>query len=230
MNKSDSITDLAAALAATQAEMPPAPMNSVNPFLKNKYADLGAIIKTCAPIMAKHGLSVTQHPYSDGATIGVTTLLMHKSGQWLESELSMPLADERGKSSAQVAGSIITYLRRYALASVLGMYADEDTDGHTEGGKTQPERTQAQPTKTVEKPPANGNGKPAAMTYEIACAMVGGDGKKYGDLPNEELANKTTGINTELRKKDISAEKRAELKRKFEAIGIILKERNNGGK
>lgn len=136
--QSESVKALAAALAAAQAEMPSVPMNSVNPFLKNKFADLGAVIQSSRPVLAKHGLSLTQFPVSDGDRVGVTTTLMHSSGEWMSQSVSLPLSEEKGKSAAQVAGSIVTYLRRYSWSSVLGLYADEDTDGH------QPERKPAE--------------------------------------------------------------------------------------
>jgi hypothetical protein len=59
--------------------------------------------------------------------IGVNTVLMHKSGQFIEKTVMLPTPTE-GRNVAQEPGKIITYLRRYAYASVLGMYADEDTD------------------------------------------------------------------------------------------------------
>lgn len=129
MNKSESIKNLSAALAAAQAEMPSVKMNSVNPFLKNKFADLGAVIETSRPILAKHGLSISQFPTSFDNQVGVTTILMHASGEWLEDTMTMQASEEKGKSAAQVAGSVITYLRRYSWSAVLGLYADEDTDG-----------------------------------------------------------------------------------------------------
>lgn len=135
MNKSSTIKELAFALSKAQAEMPPAEMNAINPFLKNKYADLGSVIKTAKPILAKYGLSVSQLPVSNGEMIGVTTILMHDSGEWIESTLTLSIGEEKGKSSAQVAGSIISYLRRYSLSSILGMYSDEDTDGNGEQDK-----------------------------------------------------------------------------------------------
>jgi len=139
INKSESIKELAAA----QSQMPAVQMNAVNPFLKNKYADLGAIISTAQPILAKHGLSVSQLPTSEDDHVGVTTMLMHESGEWLSTEMSLSIGEEKGKSNAQVAGSIITYLRRYSLASMLGMYADEDGDGNAP--KPQPAKPQAKP-------------------------------------------------------------------------------------
>lgn len=139
MNKSESIVHLAEALSAAQAEMPAVKFNSTNPFLKSRYADLGAIVDTAKPILAKQGLSVPQLTFSADGEIGVETVLLHKSGEWISSRVSLSLETEKGKSAAQVAGSTITYLRRYGYASILGMFADEDTDGHgasTTGGSS----------------------------------------------------------------------------------------------
>lgn len=147
MNKSESIKELAGALAKAQAELPAATFDAENPFLKNRYASLGAIIETSRPVLAKHGLAVSQLTITEGDQVGVTTVLMHASGEWLESTATLATGEERGKSSAQVAGSVITYLRRYSLASVLGMYADEDTDGHA-----------PKPAAPVVKPAAKSNG------------------------------------------------------------------------
>jgi len=138
MNKSESIVKLAAALAKAQAEMPAVKMNAVNPFLKNKYADLGAVIETSRPVLAKHGLAIVQTVIGDGVQIGVTTMLAHESGEWLQDTITLSLGEEKGKSSAQVAGSIISYLRRYSWASILGLYADEDTDGNHSQPKQEP--------------------------------------------------------------------------------------------
>lgn len=128
MNKSESIKELASALAAAQSEFTPVPLNAVNPFLKNKYADLSSVIESAKPILAKHGLSIAQLVENEQG-IGVTTILMHTSGEWLSSMLSLPLGDERGKSLAQVAGSIITYIRRYTYGAILGLYTGDDDDG-----------------------------------------------------------------------------------------------------
>jgi len=130
MNKSESIKNLAEALSKAQTEMPTVKFNAKNPFLKNRYADLGAIISTSKPILAKHGLSVSQLTGNNGDCVGVETVLMHESGEWLESSMYLPVGVEKGKSQAQVAGSIITYLRRYSLSAILGMYSDEDGDGN----------------------------------------------------------------------------------------------------
>lgn len=158
MQHSDTLAELGKALAAVQGEMGHAPMNATNPFLRSKYADLGAIIETAKPVLPQHGLSYSQHPCGEGGRIGVETILMHSSGEWLSSRIEMDAVDERGKSAAQVAGSIITYLRRYALAAALGIYADEDNDGNapakpraTKTAEPSPPAQSSAPTKTPEK-------------------------------------------------------------------------------
>ena len=130
MNKSETLTELAKALNKAQAELKPAEMNKTNPFLKNRYADLGSVLEAARPVLKKNGLSIAQFPASDDSRIGLTTILMHVSGEWLEETMMLPVEQEKGKSGAQVAGSIISYLRRYGLSAVLGIYADEDADGN----------------------------------------------------------------------------------------------------
>ena len=77
-------------------------------------------------MLAKHGLSVMQLPTSDETAVTVTTLLMHSSGQFIESE---PFKVLLTKKDAQAAGSALTYARRYSLSSVLGIAWDDDDDG-----------------------------------------------------------------------------------------------------
>lgn len=154
MNKSESIAKLSGALSKAQSEMPAAELNATNPFLKNKYADLGSIIKAAKPVLGKHGLSVAQSTTSNNGDIGVTTLLIHESGEWLEDTVYLPLGDEKGKSQAQVAGSIVSYLRRYSLASMLCIYADEDTDGETGKG----EKPKAENKPVAQQKPEKSNG------------------------------------------------------------------------
>lgn len=129
MNKSETLTHLATALAKAQAEMPVAVFDATNPFLKSKYASLGAVIQASRPILAKHKLSLVQFPISDAAGIGVESILAHESGEFVAERILIPLTEEKGKSKVQSAGSTLTYLRRYSWASILGMYSDEDSDG-----------------------------------------------------------------------------------------------------
>lgn len=154
MNKSENIGNLATALSKAQGELKPASKDATNPFLKNKFADLGSVIEAVRATLAKYELSFVQIPVTSGDTVGVETILMHSSGEWLGDAVYLPLDDEKGISRSQVAGKVITYLRRYALSAVLGVYADEDTDGNGTG-KAPPQRApQTAQNKPTAAPPA----------------------------------------------------------------------------
>lgn len=89
---------------------------------KFKYADLSACVKAASPALKEHGLSVAQL-INDGKLI---TILSHKSGQWLKSELTLP---PQGVDY-QAFGSAITYLKRYSYCAILGIVADTDDDAN----------------------------------------------------------------------------------------------------
>ena len=125
MNKSDSIKELAAALAAAQAEIENAGKNASNPHFKSKYADLAEVLNTVRPVLARHKLSVAQFPSLADGMASVETILMHASGEWISGIASAPLS----KPDAQGVGSATTYLRRYSLAALAGV-AQEDDDGN----------------------------------------------------------------------------------------------------
>ncbi len=162
MERSDTIGALASALSAAQSEMPAAPMQAENPFLHNRYADLGSVISTAKPILAQHGLSVSQIVTGEGGAIGIETILMHESGEFIASTAVLPLGEERGKSLAQLAGANITYLRRYAYAAILGMYADEDTDGNVPSQKPESGNKTTQRPTTQPQPNNGGQGSTQA--------------------------------------------------------------------
>lgn len=122
MYQSNEIDQLAAAMAAAQAEMGAAVKGASNPFFKSKYADLGSVIQAIKPAFAAHGLSYVQLPINDDMGVGVCTRLMHKSGQYIEQAFTLPLA----KQDPQAAGSAITYARRYALQAMAGIPAEDD--------------------------------------------------------------------------------------------------------
>ena len=222
MDKSESIVNLSKALAAAQGEMPAIKFNATNPFLKNHYADLGAVIAGVRPILAKHNLAVTQLVSGEDNVVGVTTMLIHASGEWINETVTLPIGEERGKSSAQVAGSIVTYLRRYALASILGVYSDEDGDGHSPAQT--PREKRAVEREREEQADVQVQGDP--MTIERAMKIENSEGVKYGDLANDKLQAMVLGINKGL-KSELDDEKRAEYLEKKQAIGVILKARAN---
>jgi hypothetical protein len=130
---SETIADLAKALAAAQAEIENAAKGSINPHFRNKYADLAEILNTSRPVLSKHGLSIVQMPGFEDGKVSVETVLMHESGQWIANTLLGPCS----KLDPQGVGSAITYYRRYSLAAFAGI-AQEDDDGSAASGKAQP--------------------------------------------------------------------------------------------
>ena len=125
MNKSESLKELASALCKAQDAMGGAVKGKANPFFKSKYADLGAIIQAIKEPFAKNGLSYTQFPIENEGRIGIETILMHSSGEWISQSFTVQLT----KQDAQGAGSAITYCRRYGLQAVAGI-PSEDDDGN----------------------------------------------------------------------------------------------------
>ena len=144
MKRSESIAALAAALSATQGEMRHALKDSTGQIgqQKTKYADLASCWEACREPLSKNGISVAQTPSADGVKVTITTLLMHKSGEWIESELTMVST----QNTPQAIGSCITYARRYSLASIVGI-SPEDDDGTaaSQGGGKPEARPQSQP-------------------------------------------------------------------------------------
>jgi hypothetical protein len=124
MQKSENINELALALTKAQAEMGGAVTDADNPFFKSKYADLGSIIRVIKPPFAKHGLSYSQFPITSEDRIGVETVIVHESGQFISNEFTMRVP----KADPQSAGGVISYCRRYALQAVCGVPA-VDSDG-----------------------------------------------------------------------------------------------------
>ena len=126
MEKSDNINELATALSKAQGIMENAKKDSENPFFHSKYAGLASVIDTAKKPLSEHGLSVIQLAASDGETVRINTLLLHSSGQWIGDTLVLKPV----KTDPQGMGSAITYGRRYAYSSIIGMASEEDDDGN----------------------------------------------------------------------------------------------------
>jgi len=131
MNKSESIIKLAGALVKFNSEISKVSKDASNPFFKNKYATLDNVIDAARPILTQNGLSILQLPAGDGEHAIMKTLLLHESGEWIESEA---LIIKPIKNDPQAYGSCITYMRRYSLTSFLSLNTGEDDDGNIATG------------------------------------------------------------------------------------------------
>lgn len=131
LRTSESIDAFSTAFVAAQAEIETAPKDKVNPHFKSRYANLTAVADACRAALAKHGLGVLQAPgFADGR-LRMTTRILHKSGQWMESDLDLKPKND----TPQDIGSAITYARRYALGAMLGVMTEEDDDGNAASGR-----------------------------------------------------------------------------------------------
>lgn len=153
MKTSDKIDLLAAALCKAQAAMSPASKDAQNPHFRSKYADLASAWEAAQKPITDNGLAIVQgfEPGVDKALI-IKTMLIHISGQWIESTLVFYPLDQK----PQTLGSCITYGRRYSLMAILGIVPDEDDDGNAASRVPPPPPSasrQRQPPEEFQPPP-----------------------------------------------------------------------------
>lgn len=139
MERSETITALAAALLEFNSEVQKIDKDRKNEFVGNMYATLDNIIENIRPILTKHGLSVMQLSGGNSSEITIQTMLLHKSGEWMMSPL---MSIKPVKDNPQAAGSALTYLRRYSLNAFLSLNTGDDDDANK---ATEPD---TQPTQT----------------------------------------------------------------------------------
>jgi len=140
MEKSESIKELASALAKAQAAMETAKKQNTNPHFKSRYADLTSVWDACREPLTSNGLSVVQSPrtswHEGHCVVEVMTMLLHVSGEWMSDVLAVPVS----KPDAQGIGSATTYARRYALSGFAGVTADDDDGNAAVGGVPKAEK------------------------------------------------------------------------------------------
>ena len=125
MERSESIAALAAALSKAQSTIQGAIKDTANPFFKSKYADLASVKDAIQVPLSSNGLAYVQVVHNPENGVGVETILMHASGEWLSGGVVfVPVS----KADAQGYGSALTYARRYSLSAITGV-APEDDDG-----------------------------------------------------------------------------------------------------
>jgi len=149
MNTSPDIDQISAALVLAQQAMLPLIKDSANPFFKSKYADLQAVTEACYPALQANGICVMQSAESMGlAGINIKTRLLHKSGQFIETDCAIPPAGQ----DPQKYGSAVTYGRRYGLQAAVGLAAIDD-DGEGAMNRNSPKQAPAaKPAPVVVKP------------------------------------------------------------------------------
>lgn len=175
MERTEISVGFAGALVKAQGEIEGAIKGKKNPgFQNSKYADLASCWDACRESLQQNHIAVLQWPSeAPHGSIGLrTTLVYGDTGETLSEAFQMPLKDP---SNPQAAGSAITYARRYALCSVIGI-CPEDDDGNA--------AARIQPAPKV---------KPQETTVDYKDLMVkaSGDVAKmktvYTDLKNSQV-------------------------------------------
>ena len=124
MNKSESVAELSAALCKARLEMI-TPIKDKSGY-GYKYVDLGQILDICVPVLCKHNIFLTQPvSFEEGRVVIETSLML--GNEFMSEQISLPVLQAKGMNEVQCIGSTITYGRRYALSSMLGI-GQEDTD------------------------------------------------------------------------------------------------------
>lgn len=138
---SPSIQHISEALIEFQKTVVQPKKTSVNPFHKSKYAPLDSIIEAIKGPLEENDLTYTQAIVSSAEGVGVQTMIMHVSGEYIiHSPFCLPLQQQ----SPQGGASASTYARRYSLCAAFGIAPEDDDDGNFASGQ------QTTPTKKMD--------------------------------------------------------------------------------
>jgi len=201
---SESIANLAAALAKAQAELVNPEKSLVGSIRSDdrnggerlfRYAPLSTGLDIVRKTLGEHEIAVMQTTATDqtAGMINLTTMLAHSSGEWISSD--WPVCAISETATPHRMGAALTYARRYALFTLAGIAGEDDLDA--------PDlMTPTNQTSAVEgagrgKPPSRGNGR------------LNGDQKSYADgagLGSNRQVRPNSAVPT------LSAEKSAQLR------------------
>jgi hypothetical protein len=174
VRRSPSLKEFAVAMAKAQAELKNPTKDAVNPHFKSRYADLATVRDTVMPVLTRHGFSVLQLPCDADDQPALTTLVVHGSGEWVETTMrTRPKGND-----PQSVGSALTYARRYSLQSIAGVAAEDDDDGNAASHRPAPQHAQAPPAANADAPDMK-----AVARFTQAFAQVSDEAglKRVGD-------------------------------------------------
>jgi hypothetical protein len=155
MQTSESIKNLAAGLLEFHKQVGKISKDATNPFFSSTYSSLSNILDAISAPLQNSGLSLVQFPEGEN---GLTTRLVHVSGEWMESNYVMKPV----KDTPQDRGSAITYQRRYAIGAILSLNICEDDDANAAThGYSNPQQAATQIANKVENKNGNANGNGA---------------------------------------------------------------------
>lgn len=188
MNHSESIAQVAAALALANASLKSVGKDRSNSHFGNKYATLDAIMDAVRAPLAEQGLSIVQGASETPEGFQVWTMLLHKSGEYLANVVPVPV----NKKDAQGIGSAMTYGRRYGVSGILAVATEEDDDGNN-AAKSPPKKAEPKPQPKPEAKPERvaapkfDGSLESAMTFPYP-GKGENHGKALGEVPVDALA------------------------------------------
>lgn len=152
MKTSDQLDKISAAIVKALGSIGGAAKSATNPHFRNTYATLENVVDASRDVLAEHGLAVMQGAgIVDNGKLHLDTRMVHASGQWIESEFTIPLV----KMDPQATLAALTYARRGALMAILGMPAVDD-DGESAVGRGKPEAANKAPKNGLGTEPRDG--------------------------------------------------------------------------
>jgi uncharacterized protein (DUF3820 family) len=180
------LAELYIALGKVHDETKDIVADDFNPHFKSKFASLSAHLSYLKPIFSKHGLVVIQLPtseYHDNG-IGIKTIIAHKNGTSIESSCIVPVGEQ---ATGQQAGAILTYLRRYCLASIGGLATTDDDCEVDRVVKTASAPAPAK--KAAPAAPAASSASMIGVSVDFSLAVPFGKNKgtSLQDLPDADL-------------------------------------------
>ena len=150
MRMSDSLINMAPALLAAQKSLGNVKAKGKNPMFHSTYVPLDDFIHEARNVLNANDISIIQSTFSHEGRVGARTMLIHKSGEFIESDGASALVElstnREGKptnSYGQAAGSLVTYFRRYDGFAILGI-AETDNDAQVIRGETKKEEKVSQ--------------------------------------------------------------------------------------
>jgi hypothetical protein len=151
LSDAEKVSALWTAIAQAQSKLGPVPKNGRNPHFRTKYATLDDILKTTLPVFASVGIGITQWSSTSETGVRVKTIIGHQAGASVQDMIELPC----DTSNPQKVGSTLTYARRYALQSALGIAAEEDDDANASAIPSNPVPTRTKPVGQARKVPGN---------------------------------------------------------------------------
>jgi hypothetical protein len=182
---SELIGTLAAALAKAQAELtnPEKSLDGTirSPFPREadrtfRYAPLSSGLDIVRKSLGRHEIATIQSTDIDreAGLLRLTTILAHSSGEWISSE--WPVCQIADVSSAQRMGAALTYARRYALFTLVGIAGEDDLDAPDLGADPNP----------AAQPPRRPDGREQPSNWQTAAPER--TNARDGKLPASSLS------------------------------------------